>query len=116
MTRNVLPEELISSLFQHAIVLTLQSHGYTAIHPLALNLIVERIEKRTPRTASSNTGLLSLLRRTVGMANTQRRTIPSPIDLNYAFILENIHTADLEDEILRWPLPPRISPMTGPPF
>jgi hypothetical protein len=46
MTRDLLPEELIESLFQQAIVLTLQSHGYTAIHPLALNLALKHVEKR----------------------------------------------------------------------
>jgi Transcription factor TFIID complex subunit 8 C-term len=50
------------------------------------------------------------------MANTQRRTIPSPTDLNYAFLMENIHTYNLEDEMSRWPHPPRIQPTQGPPF
>jgi hypothetical protein len=36
------------------------------------------------------------------MANTQRRTIPSPTDLQYAFLMENIHTYSLEDEIHRF--------------
>ena len=39
------------------------------------------------------------------MANTQRRTIPSPTDLQYAFLMENIHTYSLEDEIARFPRP-----------
>jgi len=50
MTRELLPEELISSLFQQAIVLILQSHGFSAAHPLALNLIIERVEKRISYT------------------------------------------------------------------
>ena len=47
------------------------------------------------------------------MANTQRRLVPSPTDLNYAFLMENIHTYSLEDEIARWPNPPRLYPQTG---
>jgi hypothetical protein len=47
MTRDLLPEELIESLFQQSVILTLQSHGYKAIHPLALNLLIENVEKRT---------------------------------------------------------------------
>jgi hypothetical protein len=49
------------------------------------------------------------------MANTQRRLVPSPTDLNYAFLMENIHTYSLEDEIARWPTPPRLRPQRGPP-
>lgn len=44
------------------------------------------------------------------MANTQRRTIPSPTDLQYAFLMENIHTFTLEDEISRFPNPPHLHP------
>ena len=58
-------------------------------------------------------GLLSLLRRAASMANTQRRTIASPTDLNYAFLMENIHTYALEDEISRWPSPPQLHPTKG---
>jgi hypothetical protein len=47
------------------------------------------------------------------MANTQRRLVPSPTDLNYAFLMENIHTYSLEDEIARWPTPPRLRPQRG---
>jgi len=47
MTRELLPEELIQSILQQAIVLTLQSHGFTSTHPLAFNLIIQRVEKRT---------------------------------------------------------------------
>jgi hypothetical protein len=66
-------------------------------------------------------GLMSLLRRAASMANTQRRLVPSPTDLNYAFLMENIHTYSLEDEIARWPTPPRLRPQRGlnhhnPPF
>ena len=48
MTRDLLPEELVESLLQQSVVLILQSHGYTAIHPLALNLLIETVEKRSP--------------------------------------------------------------------
>ena len=44
--RDLLPEELVETLLQHAVILTLQSHGYTSIHPLALNLLIEIVEKR----------------------------------------------------------------------
>ena len=47
------------------------------------------------------------------MANTQRRTVPSPTDLNYAFLMENIHTADLEDEMSRWANPPHLKLSIG---
>lgn len=47
MTRDLLPEELVESLFQQVVVIILQSHGYTAIEPLALNLLIETVEKRT---------------------------------------------------------------------
>jgi len=47
------------------------------------------------------------------MANTQRRLVPSPTDLNYAFLMENIHTYSLEDEIARWPSPPGLYPQPG---
>src|SRR5579862_2808597 len=114
MTRELLPDELISSLLQQVVVLTLQSHGYTSAHPLALKLINERVEKRTfPYANSINVGIMSLLRRAALMANTQRRTIPSPIDLSYAFLMENVHTYDLEDEIHRWPFPPQLHPSKG---
>ena len=46
MARDLLPEELVESLLQQAVVLILQSHGYTAIHPLALNLLIQTVEKR----------------------------------------------------------------------
>ena len=59
-------------------------------------------------------GLMSLLKRAASMANTQRRLVPSPTDLNYAFLMENIHTYSLEDEIARWPAPPRLRPQRGP--
>jgi Transcription factor TFIID complex subunit 8 C-term len=49
------------------------------------------------------------------MANTQRRTIPSPTDLQYAFLIENIHTFALEDEISRFPHPPLLHPQIEPP-
>jgi hypothetical protein len=49
------------------------------------------------------------------MANTQRRLIPSPTDLNYAFLMENIHTYSLEDEMARWPSPPHLHPTKEPP-
>ena len=52
MQRDLLPEELVQSLLQQAVVLTLQSHGYTSIHPIALNLLIETVEKRTLETAS----------------------------------------------------------------
>lgn len=58
-------------------------------------------------------GLLSLLRRAASMANTQRRLTPSPTDLNYAFLMENIHTYSLEDEMARWPSPPHLHPVKG---
>ena len=48
MGRDLLPEELIQSLLQQAVFLTLQSHGYTSIHPFALNLLIETVENRTP--------------------------------------------------------------------
>jgi len=48
------------------------------------------------------------------MANTQRRTIPSPTDLQYAFLMENIHTSALEDELLRLPSPPPLRPQLEP--
>jgi hypothetical protein len=54
MARDLLPEELIQSLLQRAVVLTLQSHGYTSIHPFALNLLMETVEKRTPTDSKSN--------------------------------------------------------------
>jgi hypothetical protein len=67
-----------------------------------------------PSTLDSNeAGLLSLLRRAASMANTQRRTVPSPTDLNYAFLMENIHTYSLEDEMARWPSPPQLAPTKG---
>ena len=44
--RDLLPEELIESLLQQAVILTLQSHGYTSIQPRALNLLIEVVEKR----------------------------------------------------------------------
>jgi len=47
-SRDLLPEELIESLLQQAVILTLQSHGYTAAHPLALNLLIKTVEKRAP--------------------------------------------------------------------
>jgi hypothetical protein len=50
MARDLLPEELIESLLQQAVIRTLQSHGYTSIHPLALNLLIETVEKRIPET------------------------------------------------------------------
>jgi len=46
MERDLLPEELVESLLQQAAMLTLQSHGYTSIHPLALNLLIETVQKR----------------------------------------------------------------------
>jgi hypothetical protein len=46
MNRDLLPEELVESLLQQAVVLTLQSHGYTSIQPLALNLVLETVQKR----------------------------------------------------------------------
>jgi len=60
MARDLLPEELVESLLQQAVVLILQSHGYTAIHPLALNLLIQTVEKRTkippsPSPPSSHT-------------------------------------------------------------
>jgi transcription initiation factor TFIID subunit 8 len=51
---------------------------------------------------------MSLLRRAALMANTQRRTIPSPVDLSYAFLMENVHTYHLEDEMSHWPSPPQL--------
>lgn len=115
MGRELLPEELIQSLLQQLVVLTLKSHGFTAVEPLVLNLLIETVENRNPRRAphSNDAGLLTLLRRAVSMANTQRRTIPSLIDLNYAFLMENIHTYSLEDEMARWPSPPQIAPSKG---
>jgi hypothetical protein len=114
MTRDLLPEELIESLLQQSIILTLQSHGYSAVHPLALNLLAETVEKRIlPGNAVLTLGLLALLHRAASMANTQRRIVPSPTDLNYAFLMENIHTYSLEDEMQRWPNPPRIYPTKG---
>lgn len=115
MGRDLLPEELVATLLQQAVILTLQSHGYTSIHPLALNLLIETVEKRIPSIFGIDLlGLLSLLRRAASMANTQRRTIPSPTDLNYAFLMENIHTYSLEDEMSRWPSPPQRYPSKGP--
>jgi len=115
MGRDLLPEELVASLLQQAVIFTLQSHGYASIHPFALNLLIENVEKRESPIIwkIDSTGLLSLLRRAASMANTQRRTVPSPTDLNYAFLMENIHTADLEDEMLRWPNPPHLNPTKG---
>ena len=53
MTRELLPEELIQSLLQQAVILILQSHGYTAIQPRALNLLIETVEKRTLNLSST---------------------------------------------------------------
>lgn len=52
MKRDLLPEELVQSLLQQAVVLILQSHGYTAIQPRALNLLIETVEKRTLNLSS----------------------------------------------------------------
>ena len=54
MERDLLPEELIQSLLQQAVIFTLQSHGYTSIHPFALNLLIETVEKRTLTNSKSN--------------------------------------------------------------
>jgi hypothetical protein len=44
---DVLPAELVETLLQQAVLLTIQSHGYAAVHPHAVSLIIETVEKRT---------------------------------------------------------------------
>jgi len=44
--QDILPEELAETLLQQAVLLTLRSHGYTAVHPQALSLVIEVVEKR----------------------------------------------------------------------
>jgi len=44
--RDVLPEDLFETLLQQAVLLTLHSHGYTAVDTQALSLVIEVVEKR----------------------------------------------------------------------
>jgi hypothetical protein len=44
--QDVLPGELVETLLQQAALLTIRSHGYAAVQPHALSLIIETIEKR----------------------------------------------------------------------
>jgi hypothetical protein len=50
MERDFLPAELVETLLQQAVLLTIQSHGYAAVHPHAVSLIIETVEKRTYRS------------------------------------------------------------------